>query len=284
MVAGKLSSRLHLPQVTICSADCVYPDLTAAAIIRSTANCEFGDAIFFSDRQPPGGPYRWQEIPRLSSIQDYSDFCLTKLPAFITTDYVLVIQWDGYVVNPTRWRDSFLKYDYMGAVWHGRFAENQRVGNGGFSLRSRRLLDALRSFPLIPRLTEDVAISQLHRPQLEDRFGIRFAPERIADQFSYEMQYRQPTFGFHGFFNMWRHLTDEEMLMTASRSWQERFNERWKFVRLVVEAFGGGRELLAASLYRELRQRMTYGEMLAAPTGQATAKDVLGILESRTRA
>ena len=55
---------------------------------------------------------------------------------------MLLIQWDGYVVNPEAWDPAFLGCDYLGAKWYWH-DDGMRVGNGGFSLRSRRLLDAL---------------------------------------------------------------------------------------------------------------------------------------------
>ena len=33
------------------------------------------------------------------------------------TPHVLLIQWDGFVVNPSAWSDEFLDFDYVGARW-----------------------------------------------------------------------------------------------------------------------------------------------------------------------
>ena len=69
---------------------------------------------------------------------------LQELHDHISTAHALCIQWDGYVLNAQAWDASFLDYDYIGSVWP-QFGDGHRVGNGGFSLRSKRLLEAWRS-------------------------------------------------------------------------------------------------------------------------------------------
>ena len=56
----------------------------------------------------------------------------------INTDFCLVVQYDGKVSDPDLWNDDFLNYDYIGAAWTDGY-----VGNGGFTLRSKKLYDAL---------------------------------------------------------------------------------------------------------------------------------------------
>jgi hypothetical protein len=70
-----------------------------------------------------------------------------KLYTRFTTDYVLVIQDDGFPVRPGL--EEFVgKYDYIGAPWvcHNTYYDlypyRYCVGNGGFSLRSRRVCEA----------------------------------------------------------------------------------------------------------------------------------------------
>jgi hypothetical protein len=66
------------------------------------------------------------------------------------------------------------------------------VQNGGFSLRSRKFLEAPSKHGIVhklynqqPFINEDVQLSGLLRPQLES-VGVRFAPTNIAKQFSIE--------------------------------------------------------------------------------------------------
>jgi hypothetical protein len=93
-----------------------------------------------------------------------------------------------------------LDYDYIGAPWsHFDF---HKVGHGGFSLRSRRLMQAVE--PLLTQqdflVPENVVICRKYRRQLERNATIKFAPISVAKKFSQELSVcNHPTFGFHGY-------------------------------------------------------------------------------------
>jgi hypothetical protein len=94
-----------------------------------------------------------------------------------------------------------------------------QVGNGGFSLRSRRLLKALQD-PTIQMagVAEDETICRTFRPYLERRHGIRFAPPVLAEAFSFEVGYPMGhPFGFHGLFNFCRVMPPSELLALVPR-------------------------------------------------------------------
>jgi len=203
--------------VTICSVDCTTPILAGNSIDISTREIEFGDAILFSD-QPLKGNFRSELIPIIKSKQEYSRFLIEKLYKYISTDYVLIVQWDGYVTSPRSWNEDFLKFDYIGAIWPWH-NDKFRVGNGGFSLRSKKLLEAFTGMEksISYQFNEDEIICRLYRPMLEKR-GLKFATEQIANQFSYERTSQiDTTFGFHGLFNMWRHCSDKEIDVILDR-------------------------------------------------------------------
>jgi hypothetical protein len=121
------------------------------------------------------------------------------------------VQWDGFVLHPDAWDDEFLEYDYIGAPWPHHPIE-QAVGNGGFSLRSRRLFEAMQDINFVPSHPEDLCICHHNRTMLENRFGIRFAPLDLAERFSYERaRPRERTFGFHGFFNFPDFMPTEDL-------------------------------------------------------------------------
>lgn len=191
-----------LPEVTLLAVTDVAMAATARALELSQHRLRFAEALFLSDRTPPPGtPAEWRAIPPLGSRAEYSRFMLHELAAHFTTSHVLCVQWDGYILNPTRWDPAFLDYDYIGAPWP-HFADGMRVGNGGFSLRSRRLVEACAALPITDE-AEDVAICRTHRSMLEEDFGLRFAPEDIARRFAFERMPRtDDEFGFHGAFNM----------------------------------------------------------------------------------
>ncbi len=200
-----------LGTVTLCAIDCLEPRLAARSLEISASHCKFADSILLS-HEPVEGSFRNVRIDRLRSVAEYSAFMVKELNAHVQTPFVLVTQWDGYVTHPAAWTDEFLKYDYIGAVWD--WHEEHRVGNGGFSLRSRRLLQALADpqFKVHTKVNEDDIICRAGRPALERTFGIRFAPEAVAHRFAYERSTPAfPTFGFHGLFNFGRVVSDTDL-------------------------------------------------------------------------
>jgi hypothetical protein len=99
------------------------------------------------------------------------------------------------------------------------------VGNGGFSLRSVKLLEALESPKIVKRHPEDFCICVDNKALLEGEFGIRFAPENIAEQFAVERTEWHSAFGFHGFFNFGKVLNPHELT---------------EFLQLLPDAYLGG--------------------------------------------
>jgi len=201
------------PGVTLCAITSVAREATLAAMRHSLGQIRFEKALLLSDAPPEpmaGDEIEWRRITPLKSREDYSRFVLYDLADHIDTGHVLVVQWDGFVRDGRRWQDAFLSYDYIGAVWP-QFQDGMAVGNGGFSLRSRRLLEVTRYMPVGPE-PEDVAICRKHRHVLETVYGQRFAELEIARQFSYERQRsRGDEFGFHGAYNLFAELPGETM-------------------------------------------------------------------------
>jgi tetratricopeptide (TPR) repeat protein len=150
-------------------------------------------------------------ITPLASRDAYSRFVLKDLLPLVRTSHALLVQWDGYVVNPEAWSPAFLECDYLGATWFWR-DDDLRVGNGGFSLRSRRLLEALQNPKIEMMEAEDITIGRTYRRLLEREHGIRFGDESLADRFSFETDYPAgKPFGFHGLFNFWRVVPPAEL-------------------------------------------------------------------------
>lgn len=182
---------LSLPQVTLFGADGKDTARLRLAAHISEENIQFG-AVYLIGKDSP-----WE----LNSIEAYSEFMIKYLDQVIHTSHALVIQHDGYVLNWEAWKDEWLEYDYIGAPWW--YKDGKNVGNGGFSLRSKKLIRILAIDPKI-ELThpEDHHICRTYRPYLEKEYGIKFAPEEVAKEFSIEgwkgdRNYKGQ-FGFHG--------------------------------------------------------------------------------------
>jgi len=195
--------RLHLPQVTLCAVSSVNVAATVRALEASVAQVRFGACKLLTDVpvRPDHPEIEVVPIAPLRSSAAYSDFMLAQLPDHVATAYCLVAQWDGHVLDAGRWQDAFLDYDYIGAGWP-QFDDGHDVGNGGFSLRSRRLMELCRDPAFVPVHPEDVAIGRTNRAWLEER-GMRFAPRSLADGFAAERSGDlRATFGYHGVWHM----------------------------------------------------------------------------------
>jgi len=144
---------LDLPTVTLCCIDTANHALALRALERSRSSTRFARTLFLTDTLPKGlsvpAGVDVATIARIASRDDYSRFILKSLLPYFGTPHVLVVQWDGYVVNPAAWDPAFLDCDYIGATWFWQ-PPGKRVGNGGFSLRSRRLFEALQDSRIDP--------------------------------------------------------------------------------------------------------------------------------------
>ena len=206
---------LNLPQVTLCIVDTRAPALAAQSLQRSMAGISFARVLLFCHDWRPPQPLPGIEVvnmPELHSGADYSRFVLRELPGHVHTPFALITQWDGFVRQPEAWTDEFLQWDYLGAVWPDQPA-GRNVGNGGFSLRSQKLLQA----GLDPRITalhpEDLVLGTTYRALLEQEHGVRFAPPELAQRFAFENHPPQgPVFGFHGPYNLPRVLDEATLL------------------------------------------------------------------------
>ena len=248
-------NRLPLAQVTLCAVDTRAPALALQSLLRSMQGIAFGRVLLFSHgwlpRQVVPG-VEIVDIAPLASGADYSQFVLRQLPAYIRTSHVLITQWDGFVADPGAWTDEFLVHDYVGAVWPDA-PPGCSVGNGGFSLRSRRMLAA----GLDPRLTqlhpEDQALCVTYRSQLMSRHGISFAPPALARRFAFENETpRGPTFGFHGPCNLPRFIDQAELLLWVRALPDEFFRGR-DARRLARAALFSGQPLLAQAVVERRR-------------------------------
>lgn len=195
--------------------------LSNIAVETSIENLDYKELIIFSDNKFSniGSFYK---INKINHIKEYSYFCLKCLLPFISTSHILIIQYDGFAVNKQYWDNEFLDYDYIGAPWIGshwdRMSKNLCVGNGGFSLRSKKLLEALQDkfINLNEKISfgvnEDYLICLEYRKFLEDNYSIKFAPRNLAINFSNENGNQFDTFGFHGLWNIPNYLSEEKCM------------------------------------------------------------------------
>lgn len=197
---------------------------------------------------------RWVTCPPLEGIEDYNRIMLRELVHHVRTSHVLIMQWDGFITDPGRWRDEFLQWDYIGAPWyHG--GHPGLVGNGGFSLRSVKLLKALQEAPVDYRQPEDVEICVHLQPLLTERWGTHIAPLALAQEFACEYGPPRPAFGFHGMHNF-AHVLDKATLSAWLAEAPAEILVHKHSRKLVKSLMKGGRAEEAVQLVR-LRARHT---------------------------
>ena len=224
------SNRLTLDHVTLCAVDTRAPSLALDALKRSMDQIGFARVVLFTSQE--GVDLASQSgieaiaIEPLRSGSDYSRWVVQDLPSHIQTSHVLISQWDGFVTNATAWSEDFLSWDYIGAVWPDQ-PSGCNVGNGGFSLRSQSFLRAAQALRLPNFHPEDQVLCRDHRVTLETQHSIRFAPPSVARLFAYENEKpRQPTFGFHGPYNLPNALTESELVLLLEKLPDEFFRSR----------------------------------------------------------
>ena len=207
-----------LPNVTLVAVSSVDLDGALFALSFSSSRIQFADVKFLtSELIVPNDPkIKVESISKLN-IRGYSKFILQDLHKHISTDFCLVVQADGFVLNPEQWQNEFLEYDYIGAPWPQELIaypseqildlRRNRVGNGGFSLRSKKLLEITSKIDFdsleFPCFSEDLVIGHYLFEEMLAA-GIRFPPPALAAKFSIESpdaaygQTPQTSFGFHG--------------------------------------------------------------------------------------
>ena len=212
---------LALSNVTLVCVDTQNHALALRALDHSCRAIRFARALLLTDALPQGlrAPAGMEiaRIDPLHSRDDYSRFMLKRLLHHVDTPHVLVVQWDGHVIHPDGWQPAFLDCDYVGARWPW-FDDGHDVGNGGFSLRSRKLLEALQDSRVELDDAEDLTIGRRFRTLLENDHGIRFATADLANRFSFEAAYPVgKPFGFHGLFNFCRTVPADELAALVPR-------------------------------------------------------------------
>ncbi len=211
------ATNLDLKKVTLVAVSSVKIGETVEALKRSMVGIDYYDVVLVTHQKPENivNGITFKKCDQIKSLNEYSEFMLYKLSSYIDSDFALVVQYDGYVLRPNKWIDNFFNYDYIGAPWHkGDYMTidgvSVRVVNGGFSFRSKKLLDVFNvlKIPFTDHgsgsYNEDGAICVYCRRELEN-YGIKFAPVSVASVFSREEQCSDSEaepFGFHLFKNV----------------------------------------------------------------------------------
>lgn len=211
-------NKIQLPTVTLMTTTSVRLPEHIEAIKKCCENIKFGKVILVSHELPKDLPdyVEYKYYPEIRDIMDFNILMFRNVGKFVETSHALFCQDHAFVTNPELWDNDWLQYDYIGAPWPIREnsyiddnGERVRVGNGGFSLRSSKLmqLPLKLNIPLVHEqgfYNEDGNICCYHKSKFLAH-GIKYAPVEVAAKFSYENPVPEnqgiPSFGFHRFQN-----------------------------------------------------------------------------------
>ena len=206
--------------------------------IDIVSTCQNVEEIYVvTDREFQG--HKNIRIKKISDISEYNKWILVDICEHITQDFALIFQWDGFPLNISSWNDEFFKYDFIGAPHYSELYRTPFF-NGGFSLRSKRLLEKVRNvvnaYPALINHPEDAVICHLLKEKLEGS-GIFFPDLSIAEQFSYELgPMPECFFGFHGAFNFPLFFKEAD-LVNLSDELMERLNQPNIILHLLNNAY-----------------------------------------------
>ena len=223
---------INLPEVTLFSIDTTSDiEGTIKAIHTSMSGVKYGEIKLvttkenikkYRDELEPDGITLEEPVMEVKNYNHYNYFVIHKLHEHIDTSHCLLVQPDGFVLFPEKWENSWLDYDYIGAPWPivkdsyiDPFGNHHQVGNGGFSLRSKKLLevptkvdvpwetnnsDFYKMPPGVVNYHEDGNIC-VHNRHIYEKEGCKFAPIDVAVKFSQENRIPEcegiTPFGFH---------------------------------------------------------------------------------------
>jgi len=205
--------KIQLPDVTLIAVSSVEIEGTIFSLETSSRYIDFGKIVIVSHEKPKELPEKitYEKCPKLDGINPWNLYMFHNLGKHFQTSHCLVVHADSWVLNPTEWKDSWLQYDYIGAPWPVCYdayicketGEHVRVGNGGFSLRSKKLVNTPleHNMPLLEEegwYNEDGNICVYHRQKMLE-LGIKYAPVEVAAKFSFENNVVE-NFGINKFF------------------------------------------------------------------------------------
>jgi len=132
----EITNKVTINSCSLICVDCVDASRAIKSIEICKSKCNFSDIKLLTSLDN-----EYEHSVKIETIKDkrqYSYFMIKKLVDYISTDHILIIQHDSWIVDEQKWNNNWYKYDYMGPVipaWG-----DEKGGNGGFSFRSKNLL------------------------------------------------------------------------------------------------------------------------------------------------
>ena len=222
---------IKLPNVTLISID-TTDNLsgTLKGVYTSMSGINFGAVKIITTKKQIENNYSLvddgivleEPVVDIKNYNDYNHYVIHDLHNHVNTSHCLLVQPDGFVLFPEKWNNEWLKYDYIGAPWTyaedayiDPFGNHHRVGNGGFSLRSKKFLEVPTKVEVpwetnnsdfywmpegVVNYHEDGNVC-VHNRHIFIEQGCKYAPVEVAVRFSQETRVSEcdgiTPFGFH---------------------------------------------------------------------------------------
>jgi len=222
---------IDLPNVTLISIDTTDSlNGTLNGVYTSMRGIDFGDVKIVTTKEQiknnasliDNGITLEESVVEIKNYNDYNHYVIYDLHNHIETTHCLLVQPDGFVLFPEKWDNVWLEYDYIGAPWAyvedayiDPFGNHHRVGNGGFSLRSKKFLEVPTKVEVpwetnnsdfywmpegVVNYHEDGNVC-VHNRHIFIEQGCKYAPVEVAVRFSQETRVPEcegiTPFGFH---------------------------------------------------------------------------------------
>jgi hypothetical protein len=219
-----MENKIQLNNITLVLMSSVKIEESIKALEYSCKGIDFGAVKLISDIKPDNLPefITWEYIDKINNIDEWNYSIIYKLGNYINTEFAILIHDDGYIINPSSWREEFLNYDYIGAPFplpNDNFSFRDinndliRVGNS-VSLRSKKLIDLPNKLNLEWKAfhgfyNEDGFICVNYRHKYLEN-GCNFADINVAKYFSHERFVPENQgiipFAFHGKYSEYNNL------------------------------------------------------------------------------
>jgi hypothetical protein len=208
---------LDLKDITLIAYTSVKLEKTVAALEYSSKDINFGCIKLVSDIKPNNLPSKITHsyTKKISNIDEWNYAMVYDLGNHVDTKYAILIHDNGFIVNPSSWREEFLDYDYIGAPWPlptDNFSYRDINGNiiragNSVSLRSKRLMDLPSKIkmewkPFHGYYNEDgfIAVNNRH---IFIEHEMKFGDLDVAKYFSHETELPETKnitpFAFHNY-------------------------------------------------------------------------------------
>jgi hypothetical protein len=184
------------------------------ALLKCMEYFDFGAVKIISHKRPdilPDGIV-YEQGREIKHINDFNEYMFKNLGNHVETSHCLYVQHHAYIIHKEVWSDEWLQYDWIGSPWRlipntyiANNGEVVQVGNGGFSLRSAKIMNLPKQKGWYLReeqgwQNEDGQCCCYWRKEMLEN-GVKYAPVEVAAKFAYENPVPEnkgiKTFGFH---------------------------------------------------------------------------------------